>query len=275
MAKYLLWQGLTQRHQEDRPVNRMETYNILSDQVQVSRPVFLILLTAFSVTVIANTGDIVGQGIQPYINDMLIIKVYRDPPLEGGSGNTQILQARKQEVVHHFILSGYRLYKFRMAVNMLDQSVSIFAHSEKICLFLCRLYLSSAVRTFAVHKLGFCPEGFTGCTVQSLIGALVNISLIVQLLKDLLYLFFMIIICCTDKVIIGGVHQIPDLPDRASHIVYIFLRCNTGLLCLQLDLLSMLIRSCLKKNIIAIFSLETGNAVCQNNLIAVSDVRFS
>ena len=39
MSKYLLRQRQIQCHQEDRPVNRMETDDILSDQMQVCRPV--------------------------------------------------------------------------------------------------------------------------------------------------------------------------------------------------------------------------------------------
>ena len=107
MSEYLLRQGLTQRHQENRPVNRMETDNVLSDQMQVCGPVLSYTARCcLPSAVIADTGDIVGQRIQPYINHMLGIKVYRDAPVKGGSGYAQILQSRKQEVVHHLVLYG-------------------------------------------------------------------------------------------------------------------------------------------------------------------------
>ena len=210
MSEYLLRKRQIQRHQEDRPVNRMETDDILTDQVQVCRPVFLKQFTAVAVTVIADTCDIVGQCIQPYIYHMLRIKVDRNAPFEGCSGYTQILQTRQQEVVHHLILSGYRLDKLRMCIDMLDQTVCIFAHLEEISLFLRRLYLTSAVRAFAVYQLGLGPEGLAGSTVQSLIRALVNIALVVQLFEDLLYLLLMILISGTDEFVIGSIHQIPD-----------------------------------------------------------------
>ena len=82
MAEYLLWQRQIQRHQEDRPVNRMETDDILTDQVQVCRPVFLEHLGAFPIALIADSGDIVRQRIQPYIHHMLRIKIHRNSPLK-------------------------------------------------------------------------------------------------------------------------------------------------------------------------------------------------
>ena len=151
MAKYLLWQRQIQSHQEDRPVNGMETDDILSDQMQICRPVFLEHLTAVAITVIAKSGDIVRQRIQPYIGDMIRIEGDRNSPVEGGSGYTQILKSWKQEVVHHLVLSGNRLNELWMIVDVLDQAVSVFAHFEEICLFLGWLNLTAAVRAFAVH----------------------------------------------------------------------------------------------------------------------------
>ena len=56
-----------------------------------SGPVLLKLVCAAAVTVISDTGDIVGQGIQPYIGHMLRIEIHRDPPLKGGPGYAEIL----------------------------------------------------------------------------------------------------------------------------------------------------------------------------------------
>ena len=167
-------------------------------------------LTAVAVTVISDTGDVVGQCIQPYIYDMLRIKVDRNAPFEGSSGYTQILQTRQQEVVHHLVFSGYRLNKLRMCIDMLNQTVCIFAHFKEICLLLCRLYLTSAVRAFAVYQLRLGQEGLARRTVHSLVRALVNVPLLIQLFENLLYLLLMILIRGTDKFVIGRIHQIPD-----------------------------------------------------------------
>ena len=153
MPEYLFREGQSQRHQEDRPVDRMEADDIFSDQMKVSRPQFCKLLRAVAVRVISDSCDIVGERVQPYIYYVLIVKIYRNPPFEGCSGYTQILKPRKKEVVHHFILSRYRLDELRMGIDMLDQAICIFAHLEEVCLLLRRLNLAPAVRTFAVYKL--------------------------------------------------------------------------------------------------------------------------
>ena len=192
--------------------------------MQIGRPQLLILITAVPVRIITDSGDIVGQGIQPYINHMPVIEIYRNSPFKGGSGHTQILKPRKEEIVHHFVFAGYGLYKFRILINMLNKLIRILAHFKEIGFFLGGLYFPAAVRAFAVHQLGLRPEGFTGSTVKSFIMSLVNISLIIQALKNLLYLLYMIIIRGTDKFIIGCSHQIPEALYLTGYLVHIFLR---------------------------------------------------
>ena len=96
----------------------METDNVFSDQMQVSRPQFCILFRAVSVCIITDSRDIVCQRVKPYINDMLIVKINRNSPLKRSSGYAQILKSRKKEVVHHLVLTGFRLNEFRMCLNL-------------------------------------------------------------------------------------------------------------------------------------------------------------
>ena len=98
------------------------------------------------------------------------------------------------EVVHHFVLTGFRLDEIRVSVDVIDEFVSVFAHFEEICFFFCRYTWAAAVRAFAVYELGLCEEGFTRGTVQSFLVSFVDISLIVQYFENLLYLIFMICI---------------------------------------------------------------------------------
>ena len=163
---------------------------------------------------------------------MLRIKIYRNTPAEGCSGYTQILQTRKQEVVHHLIFSGNRLDKFRMCIDIVDQTIRIFAHFEEICFLLSRLNLTTTVRAFAVYQLRLCEERLTRCAVHSFIVSFVNISLIVQSFEDFLHLFLMIFIRCTDEVVIRSIHQIPDAFYFSGSLVDILLRCHTGCFCL-------------------------------------------
>ena len=272
MAENLLRQRLAQRHQEDGPVDRVETDDILSDQVQVGGPQLLILLAAVSVRVIADTGDVVGQRVQPHIDHMPVVEIHGNAPLEGGSGHAQILQTGKQEVVHHFVFAGHGLNELRMFIDMPDQPVRILAHLKKVSLFLRGLHLASAVGALSVHQLGLGPEGFAGRAVQSFVIAFVNIALVIQLFENLLHLLYVRRVRGADELVVGGSHQIPQTLHLARHFIHIFLGGHARLFGLQLDLLTVLIRSGLEEHIVAVLSLEPGDAVRQHGLIGVADM---
>ena len=161
-----------------------------------------------------------------------------------------------------------------MLVDIIDQPVRIFTHTEEISLFFGRLHFAAAVRTFAVHQLGLCPERLAGRAVKSLIRTFVNVSLLIQLFENLLYLFFMILIRGPDKFIVRGVHKIPDILNLACHPVHEFLRSDSCLFCLQFDLLSVLVGSCLEEHVKAAASFVPCDRIRQNRLIGVADVRF-
>ena len=81
VTQNLLRQRQVCTHQHGRPDHRMEPDDFLAHQVHVRRPVFVI---QFRFIRIAQCGDVVGQRIQPYIDDMLFIDRNRNPPVKGG-----------------------------------------------------------------------------------------------------------------------------------------------------------------------------------------------
>ena len=52
----------------------METNNILSNQMQVRRPILLKTFLMLSVHIITDTSDIVAKGIQPNVNYIFLSK---------------------------------------------------------------------------------------------------------------------------------------------------------------------------------------------------------
>ena len=204
----------------------METDDIFSDQMQVRGPVFLKLFAAFAAAVISDTCDVIGQRVQPYINHMLLIKSNRNPPFKRSTRHAQILQARKQEIIHHLIFPGYGLNKLRMRIDMRNQTIRIFTHLKKVGFLFSRLHLATAVGTFSVHKLRLGKERFTGRAVHAFIMPFIDIPFVIHIFKDLLHLLFMLFIRRTDKLIVGSVHQIPDRADLPGHVIYKFFRRN-------------------------------------------------
>ena len=102
---------------------------------------------------------------------------------------------------------------------MPDKLVRILTHFEEVCLFLCSLYLASTVWALAVNCLCFCKEGFAGSAVPALVFALIYVALIIEFFKHLLNSALVIIVGCTDKVVIGRVHLVPNTLDLACNTV--------------------------------------------------------
>ena len=81
----------------------------------------------------------------------------------------------------------------------------------------------------------------------------------------------MVFIGCTDKIIIGSVHQIPDAFYLSGYIVHILFRSDPGLLGLLLDLLTMFVRSGLEVNIITFLTAESCDRICKYDLVGISN----
>ena len=115
-----------------------------------------------------------------------------------------------------------------MCVDVVDQFVSVFAHFEEVCFFFGRYAWTSAVRTFAVYKLGFCEERFARCAVHSFVVSFVDVAFCVHFFEDFFDLFFVVFVSGSDEFVVGCVHQIPDSFDLAGYVVYEFFRGDTG-----------------------------------------------
>ena len=161
-----------------------------------------------------------------------------------------------------------------MLLDVLHQAVGVLAHAEEVG-FLLRVHdRTAAVRTAAVFQLALGPEGLAGLAVLALVAALVDIALIVQLFEDLLHLFLVHGVGGADELVIGGVHQVPDLLDLSSDVVHMLLRGDARSLGLFLDLLAVLVRAGLEVYVVAGHALVARDRVGQHDLIGVADVRL-
>ena len=271
MAVNLLRQRQIQCHQNCRPQNRVETHNFLADEMNVSRPELLKVVVLF--VLIAQRRDVVGQRVNPYVYDVLRIRQHRNTPVKAGTGYTGICQTRLDEVVEHLMRTRGRLQPIRMLLVQLDDAILILGKTEEICFFLCVYNLAAAVRALAVYQLCLGPERLTRLAVLALVHRLVNIALILQALKNLLYGFFMIRIGRADKAVIGNVHQLPQILDAAYNLIDKFLRRHAGFLCLVLNLLTVFIRTGQEHDIIALQALKASHSIGCHGTVAMADVQ--
>ena len=82
MAVHLFRQFDAGRHQEGRPVNRVEADHVLADQVNVGGPE---AAEKLGVLRISKAGDVIRQGIEPDIHDVIVASGDLHSPVEASS----------------------------------------------------------------------------------------------------------------------------------------------------------------------------------------------
>ena len=117
MAVNLLRKRLTERHEHNRPVNGVEAHNVLADDVRVGRPVLFVLLRA-SVGVVADTGDIVRERINPNIHNVFGIEVNGNSPLKARARYAEILKSGLDKVVEHFLFAALGVNKVGILLDV-------------------------------------------------------------------------------------------------------------------------------------------------------------
>ena len=279
MTEHLFGQRLPHRHEEDRPIDGVETDDVLADEVQIGPavilPIFLIQFAVIAVGVESDARDIVDERVQPDIDDVLLVEIHGNAPLERGTGHAQILQALFQEVIHHLVLAGYGLNELGVFFDVLDETVGIFAHFEEIRLLAGGLDLSAAIGALAVDELALRPERFARRAIHALVRALIDVALFVKLAENFLYFPDMVLIRCADEIVIGRIHEIPYAADLRGHFVDVFLGGHARRRGLLFDLLSVFVRARLEIYVVPLRALEPRDGVGENDLIGIADVRLT
>ena len=101
--------------------------------------------------------------------------------------------------------------------------------------------MGPAVGAFPVLELALGPERLAGGAVFTLVGAFINITLVVKRFEDFLHRLLMVAVGRADKPVVRNVQQLPKLLDARNHLIYILLWGDAGSFCLLFDLLPMLV----------------------------------
>ncbi|MDI2020517.1 hypothetical protein PJL18_01026 [Paenarthrobacter nicotinovorans] len=85
-------------HQERRPVDSVEARNVLADHVYIGRPE---LPEGLGLHVgVTHAGQVVGQGVDPHVHDVLFVTRDRNAPVKGCAADGQVLEATLYEADH-------------------------------------------------------------------------------------------------------------------------------------------------------------------------------
>ena len=257
--------------QHNRPDNRMEAHDFLAYEVQACRPVFMEERIIYAVF---DTGQIVQQSVEPYINNVLLVEGNRNAPVEGGTRNAQVLKALLNEV-NHLVTTACRLDEIRMLFDELQPPVLIFAHFEEIAFLLHLFNGTMAVRAAAVLvELTLQPVGFARNAVQALVVFLIDIALLINFLQRVLNYLVMALLTGADEVIVGDIQTLPEQLKVSDNSVNILNRSYALFLCLTLDFQTMLVTAGQKENVLALQTMEACQAVGNRRAISMTDMQI-
>ena len=82
MSVNLLWKRHAERHKENRPINYVESDDVLADDMHVCRPLFFVEVARIAVLIIADARNIVCERVKPNVNDVALVKTDGDSPIE-------------------------------------------------------------------------------------------------------------------------------------------------------------------------------------------------
>ena len=274
VAEDLLGQRHTHAHEHGGPYNGMETNDLLTYEMNVSRPEFIVII----VLVIEKTesGSVIEESVNPNVYNVAGIKIYGNAPGEAGSGNAEVLETGLDEVVDHLVYAGTGLKEIGVLKKILNL-VCILGKAEEVCLFLCVLNFTAAVGALAVNQLAFGPEAFAGLAVLALIGSLIDVAVVIHLLEDFLNSGNVIIVGGSDEAIVGNVHKPPKVKNALfalNDVVNELLggnACGSGLI---LDLLAVLVGTGKEHDVIAGHALIAGHCIGSYGAVGVAYMKF-
>ena len=207
---------------------------------------------------------------------MTRVKVHGDAPGEARAGDTEVFKTRLDEVVDHLVDARGGLEKVGVLKQVLH-AVGVLGKLEEVGLFLGVLDLAAAVGALAVNELALGPEALAGLAVLALVGALVDVAVVVHLLEDLLDGLDMVVIRCADEAVVRNIHELPQIENAlfaADDVVDELLRGHARSLGLIFDLLAVLVGAGQEHDVIARQALVARHRVGRYGAVGVADVEL-
>ncbi len=215
MAEYLFGKRDSRRHQEGRPIDRVETNHVLADQMDRRRPKFAPQL---GVVGIAEAGDVVGQRIEPHVHHVPGVRAvaarHRNAPVEAGARDAEVLEAALDEA-EDFIAAAVGLDELGVCGIMVEQPLLVVRQSEKPAGFLGPFDRSAVRRQFfaplPVDQLRFLVKGFVANRIKAGVAVEVEVPLLRHCGPDRLAGAIMIVLRRPDKTIIGYIKSVAHI----------------------------------------------------------------
>ena len=262
------------RHQEGRPIDRVEAHDVLADDVQLGRPVALELL-AVGVGK-ADAGDVIGERVDPHIHDVLVGARHADAPVEGGARDRQVLQAAAHEA-RHLVEALLRQHVVR-PLEELEQLVRIGRQPEEIALLLHpfdrRAGLGGDAHLLLVEmRLALGVIGLVAHRIPAGIFVEIDVAVLLHPLPDGFRRAVVALFGGVDEVVVRALQPLHHLLEQRHVAVAQLPRAQPLLGGGLLHLLAVLVGAGEEIDVVAVEPHEAGDGVGGDRLIGVADMR--
>ena len=190
-------------HQHRGPDHRVELEDVLADQVDVGRPE-----AVGQVLALARVGErrvVVEQRVDPDVDDLRLVPRHGHAPLEPGAAEREVAQAALDERERLVVAVARRDEVGPLGVELLERLLEGRQPEEPVVLLL-DLELDLVDRAaVAVLELGLGLEVGAARAVPALVGAGVDVAVVVDALDDLGDLRHVLRVGGADEEVVGGV----------------------------------------------------------------------
>ena len=261
-------------HEHRGPDDGVEADDLLADKVHVGGPELIVIVVLLVHK--AKRRAVVEERVDPDVDNVAGVKVNGDAPGEARAGDAQVFKAGLDEVVDHLVHAGGGLEKIGVLEQVLH-AVGVLRKLEEVGLLLGVLHVAAAVGALAVDKLALGPEALARLAVLALVGALVDVAVVVHLLEDLLDGFDMVVIRRADEAVVRNIHELPQVENAlfaADDVVHELLRGHARVARFVLDLLAVLVRAGQEHDVVARQTLVARHRVGRHGAVGVADVEL-
>ena len=264
------------RHQERRPIDRVEAHDVLADDVQRRRPVALEHLAL--VVGKADAGDVIGQRVDPHIHDVLVVAGHADAPVEGRARDREILQAAAHEA-RDFVEPLLRQHEIRHARIELEQFLLIGRELEEIALLLHPFDRRAGLRRHAhllLVEMRFVLGviGLVAHRIPAGIFVEIDVAVLLHAPPDFLRRAVVALLGGVDEVVVRAFEPLHHrLEQRHVAVAQLRARSSPRLRRGLLHLLAVLVGAGEEIDVVAVEPHEARDGVGRDRLIGVADMR--
>ena len=176
----------------------MEAHDLLADEVDVGWP---ILLEFLRIVQEADRRQVIRQGVEPNVDDMIGCDRHGDAPVERRARDAQVFKPLLDEV-DHLVAPRDGLYEVGILLNVREDAVGIVRHLEEIGVFLDLRHLAPAIGALAIYELTLRPIALAWRAVKPLVLALVDVALLIDAAEDFLHDALMALLSRTNEIVV-------------------------------------------------------------------------